>query len=163
MAVSFVRLRPKNRFYHSSYLYSFSKHGFESLDSQFADVSEVDKRCFLGANTDHLRRLHHKLSLLASHHIRILLPHDVKHSAQQLSKDTGQSWSKPTSRNLFSVEQMCETDISVFGILPHIIIPHHTCSLSLNLPMLDQTVSWMWCHQCFYHPQWLLIINNSVM
>lgn len=52
--------------------------------SQFADVREVDKRCFLGAHPDHLGGLHDKLPLLPGHHVRVLLAHDVEDSGQQL-------------------------------------------------------------------------------
>lgn len=53
-------------------------------DSQFADVCEVDEGGFLGSHSDHLRRLHHKLPLLSGHHVRVLLPHDVENSVQEL-------------------------------------------------------------------------------
>lgn len=53
-------------------------------DSQFADVCEVDKGGFLGSDSDHLRRLHHKLPLLPSHHVGVFLSHDVEDSVQEL-------------------------------------------------------------------------------
>lgn len=52
------------------------------FDSQFTDISEVDKRGLLGAHSDHLRGLHNKLSLLSGHHVRVLLPHDVEDTVQ---------------------------------------------------------------------------------
>lgn len=58
--------------------------------SQFADVCEVDEGGFLGSDSDHLRGLHHKLPLLSSHHVRVLLPHDVEDSVQKLRQEAAQ-------------------------------------------------------------------------
>ena len=54
--------------------------------SQFADVCEVDEGGLLGADSDHLRWLHDKFPLLPGHHVRVLLPHDVKDAVQQLGE-----------------------------------------------------------------------------
>lgn len=59
-----------------------SERGQSARGSQFADVCEVDEGGFLGSHSDHLRRLHHKLPLLSSHHVRVLLSHDVEDSVK---------------------------------------------------------------------------------
>ena len=59
------------------------------VGSLFADLGEVYKRSLLGSDTDHLWRLHDQLLLLPSHHLWVLLPHDVEHSLQQLWPNGG--------------------------------------------------------------------------
>ena len=51
---------------------------------QPADVSEIGKGCFPGSHSQHLGRSHDETFLVASDHLRVLFPHDVKHPRQQL-------------------------------------------------------------------------------
>ena len=53
-------------------------------NSQLANVGKVGEGGLLGADAVDLRRLHDELPLLAGHHVRILLAHDVDHARQQL-------------------------------------------------------------------------------
>jgi hypothetical protein len=62
----------------------FNKNIVKTLYLQFTDVGKVSERGLLGADTIHLRWLHHELPLLARDHVGILLPHDVEHSIEQL-------------------------------------------------------------------------------
>lgn len=74
---------------------------------QFADVCEVDERCFLSSNPDHLRRLHHKFPLLSSHHVWVLFSHDVKDSVQELTDSSmvktqpSSQWKKTLKKNKY--------------------------------------------------------------
>merc|ERR1719180_571168 len=45
---------------------------------------EVGKSSFLATNSHHLWRPHHKLLFLASNHVWVLVPHDSKHSLEEL-------------------------------------------------------------------------------
>merc|ERR1719431_1643107 len=47
-------------------------------------LSEVSKSSFLAANPGNLRRSHHKLFLLTSHHLGVLISHDAKNSLEKL-------------------------------------------------------------------------------
>merc|ERR1719260_647935 len=47
------------------------------------DLSEVCKCSFLAAHSYYLRWSHHKLLLLPSHHLRILVSHNTEHSLEQ--------------------------------------------------------------------------------
>ena len=76
-------------------------------DLQFADVCEVYKGRFLGTHSYHLRRLHHKLSLLSSHHVWVLLPHDVEDSVEQLNGGIAKSHHYKYSHNSIVVVPQC--------------------------------------------------------
>merc|ERR1719264_2407801 len=48
------------------------------------DFGEVGKRSFLASNSHHLWRSHHKLLFLAGDHVGVLVPHNSKHSLEEL-------------------------------------------------------------------------------
>merc|ERR1719264_104542 len=48
------------------------------------DFGEVGKRSFLASNSHHLWRSHHKLLFLAGYHVGVLVPHNSKHSLEEL-------------------------------------------------------------------------------
>lgn len=81
---------------------------------QFADVCEVDERCFLSSNPDHLRRLHHKFPLLSSHHVWVLFSHDVKDSVQELTDSStvkpqpSSQWNKNLKKIYFTTGIQCK-------------------------------------------------------
>ena len=56
------------------------------LHSQFAYLSKISKRSFLGANSDHLGRFHNQFGL-AILHTGVFLTNDFKHPVQQLKKN----------------------------------------------------------------------------
>merc|ERR1719264_1870797 len=48
------------------------------------DFGEVGKCCLFAANSHHLWRSHHKLLFLAGDHVGVLVPHNSKHSLEEL-------------------------------------------------------------------------------
>merc|ERR1719264_1308533 len=49
-----------------------------------SNFGEVGKCSFLASNSHHLWRSHHKLLFLAGNHVGVLIPHNSKHSLEQL-------------------------------------------------------------------------------